>query len=264
MMSWLFRTKWLAVVTFAVLCGVILGIGNMACSSKLTPTAASTPTLVSISIAPALDITLQAGSTQYFEAEGTYSDGSTKNISSLVSWSSSDHSVAIMSSSGLATGIDAGTVKIYVSLSEVTSSPVTITVVPGPVTSTQTPTPTTVPTSTPSATTTPTPTPTVPAIPSAANSVIAAYPPTISPDGSSTAAIAVVEKDANNNNLQSSGVLPVLTTTLGKLSKVTDNGHGSYTATLTSSETQGVAIITGTINGVRIGTSANVTFGPSF
>jgi hypothetical protein len=51
-----------------------------------------------------------------------------------------------------------------------------------------------------------------------------------------------------------------LATDLGTLGAVTDNGDGSYTATLTSSTTAGAATVTGTVNTVAIADDAAVSF----
>ncbi len=77
-------------------------------STVLTVTAA---TLVSIAVTPA-SFTIAPGGTQQFTATGTYTDGSTQNLSSSVSWNSSDTAVATINSTGLATGVAAGTTTI--------------------------------------------------------------------------------------------------------------------------------------------------------
>ncbi len=101
-----------------------------------------------------------------------------------------------------------------------------------------------------------------PAAVSAAHSVISASPTAITANGTSTSTITVTEKDAYGNSLTASGGLPVLSTSAGSLGSVTDNGNGTYTATLTSATTAGTANVTGTIGGTAIGTSASVVFTP--
>jgi uncharacterized protein YjdB len=61
------------------------------------------PLLTSIQVTPA-NSTLDIGQTQQFTAVGTFSDGSSKDLTSLVTWSSSNTTVATISSSGLALG----------------------------------------------------------------------------------------------------------------------------------------------------------------
>jgi uncharacterized protein YjdB len=61
-------------------------------------------------------------------ATGTFSDGSTFNLTGQVTWSSSNTSVATVNSSGLATAVGAGTVTItaqYGSTSATTTLAVT-------------------------------------------------------------------------------------------------------------------------------------------
>ena len=59
----------------------------------------------------------------------------------------------------------------------------------------------------------------------------------------------------------SAGVV-LLTTTIGKLSAVTDHGDGTYTAIFTSPNDAGTARIRGTLNGVAINSSATVQVRP--
>ncbi len=75
-------------------------------SSGVTPPPV-TPTLSSLQISPA-KISLGPGASQQFKATGTYSDGSSRDLSSSVQWSSSDGTVASVSTSGVATAVGAG------------------------------------------------------------------------------------------------------------------------------------------------------------
>ena len=59
------------------------------------------PVLTSITVAPA-NSTIDIGQTQQFTAVGTFSDGNTRDLTNLVTWSSSSTTVAAISSSGLA------------------------------------------------------------------------------------------------------------------------------------------------------------------
>jgi len=63
--------------------------------------------LVSLTVSPS-SASVAAGLTQQFSATGKYSDGTSKNITTSVAWTSSNSSVASISSSGLATGVTAG------------------------------------------------------------------------------------------------------------------------------------------------------------
>ncbi len=86
---------------------------------------------------------------------------------------------------------------------------------------------------------------------STATSTIGASPTSIVANGTSTSALTVQLKDASGNNLTSGGATVGLATNRGSLGVVTDNGNGTYSATLTSSTTSGPANVTGTIGGAR-------------
>jgi hypothetical protein len=98
---------------------------------------------------------------------------------------------------------------------------------------------------------------------SASNSVISAVPAAITADGSSTSTVTVQAEDTYGNNLTTGGATVNLSTSLGRLGPVTDNGDGTYSATLTSSTTPGAASVNGTLNGAAIGHSATVAFSSS-
>ena len=87
----------------------------------------SQATLTSISVSPA-NASLAAGSTLQYTATGHYSDGSTASINNA-SWSSDNTAAAtINSSSGLATGVAAGSANIRATVGTVTgSTPLTVT-----------------------------------------------------------------------------------------------------------------------------------------
>ena len=72
---------------------------------------------------------LMVGLSLQFTATGTYSDGSTSDITSKVTWRSSDTNKATISSTGLATGVSAGTTDISASMSGVVSPVVILKVV---------------------------------------------------------------------------------------------------------------------------------------
>jgi uncharacterized protein YjdB len=86
------------------------------------------PTLTSITVTPATP-SVAVDNTQQMTATGTYNDGSTKNITSSVSWSSEDVAVAKVSNSGLVTGVAPGTVSVTATSGTISgSTSVTITV----------------------------------------------------------------------------------------------------------------------------------------
>ncbi len=84
---------------------------------------------------------------------------------------------------------------------------------------------------------------------SGATSTLAASLTSIVADGASTSTITVTLKDSYGNSLGSGGDAVVLSTTDGMLSSVTDNGNGTYTATLTAPVTPGSGTVSGTVNG---------------
>src|SRR5262249_20129150 len=84
-------------------------------------------TLTSIALTP-LGPTIAKGQTQQFTATGTYSDGTTANLSSQVTWSSGTQSVATISGTGLATGVGVGSSAITAMLGGVTTPADTLTV----------------------------------------------------------------------------------------------------------------------------------------
>ena len=92
-------------------------------------TVAKSISLQSISISPT-NPSINQSQTQQFSATGTYSDGSSKNITTSVTWASSSGGVASVGvNSGLATGISAGSSQITATLGSVVSSTATLTVV---------------------------------------------------------------------------------------------------------------------------------------
>jgi O-glycosyl hydrolase len=93
-----------------------------AASAEASPTAiALTPT----------NTTLTAGDQQQFTATGTYSDGSTRDVSSQAIWTSTDPAVATINASGLATALTGGTTTIAATWSGLSAgTPLTVTVPP--------------------------------------------------------------------------------------------------------------------------------------
>ena len=91
-------------------------------------------TLKSIAVTP-MSPSIVAGNTQQFTATGTYSDNSTKNITTSVTWKSSNTAFAtIGTASGLATGVAAGTTEITATQGSVVSPNDSLTVTAATVT----------------------------------------------------------------------------------------------------------------------------------
>lgn len=102
-----------------------LVVGLVACggggSSTSTQPPVQTPTLLSVSISPT-DISVPLGKTQQLKATGTYSDSSSKELTSSVTWKSSDTSVATVSNAGLLTTLKKGSVTITATSGSVSKS----------------------------------------------------------------------------------------------------------------------------------------------
>jgi PKD repeat protein len=100
--------------------------------SGATTLTVAKPALVSIAISPT-NSSVIVGTTRQFTATGTYTDGSSQNITTSVTWSSDALAVASINSAGLATAVAPGTADISASSGTVTNSTtLTVTGVPGP------------------------------------------------------------------------------------------------------------------------------------
>ena len=77
-------------------------------STSLTVTA---PMSASIAVTPA-NASIPQGTTQQYMATGTYSDNSTQNLTSSVTWTFSNTATATITSAGLATGVVTGSTTI--------------------------------------------------------------------------------------------------------------------------------------------------------
>lgn len=114
---------------FLFLCVVVFllsSCGGGGSSSSNVPSN-PTPTLKAITVSPT-NVSGIIGTTQQFSAIGTYSDATTSNLTDTVTWSSSDASIANISSGGLAGLQTAGTTKITAALGTISGS-TTLTVV---------------------------------------------------------------------------------------------------------------------------------------
>lgn len=79
-------------------------------------------TLSSVTVYPTGDVNTVIGRSHQYQAMAVYSDGSTTDVTSQVSWSVSDTSIAIHSENGLVSVIAAGTATISVSYKGMSSS----------------------------------------------------------------------------------------------------------------------------------------------
>jgi hypothetical protein len=100
------------------------------CSSSSSSTPAAN--LTGLSITPAT-VSLQVGGAQQLTATGTYSDGSTQNVTASASWVSSVGTTATVTNSGLVSAVATGTTRITATYGgktatrDVTVSPATVT-----------------------------------------------------------------------------------------------------------------------------------------
>jgi uncharacterized repeat protein (TIGR03803 family) len=116
--------------TITVTCKVASTCGSVSGSSTVTVTQVI---LASIAVTPASP-SIALGLTETFTATGTYSDNSTHNLTSQVTWTSATTSVATISnasgSAGVAHPVATGTTQITATLGAIASPAVTLTVTP--------------------------------------------------------------------------------------------------------------------------------------
>jgi hypothetical protein len=93
-------------------------LGSVSAQAPLTVTAA---VLQSVAITPT-GASFPLGSSLQLTATGTYSDGSTQNLTSTVNWSVSNPSVGAVSSTGVATGHTTGTLNVVATQGGVTGN----------------------------------------------------------------------------------------------------------------------------------------------
>jgi len=94
--------------------------GKFSASATLQVNSAAT-NLASIAVSPAAS-SLPVNTSQQFTATGTYKDGSSRDLTALVSWASTFSSIATVDVTGVATGMSAGSTTISASLGGVTGS----------------------------------------------------------------------------------------------------------------------------------------------
>jgi len=87
----------------------------VACSNSASPSATIQSIVIS-GTAPAKGASVQ------FTATGTFSDGTTKDVTSTATWATSDSTIATVSAVGLVTGVGDGTVSITATYQTATTS----------------------------------------------------------------------------------------------------------------------------------------------
>src|SRR5207248_1769831 len=85
-------------------------------NASVSPTVSLTGTgasgaLLSIAVTPA-NPSFALGTTQQLKATGTYSDGSTQDLTNTVTWDTTDHTIAMVNAQGLATSVAAGSTTV--------------------------------------------------------------------------------------------------------------------------------------------------------
>ncbi len=111
-------TRWFTrSVSKAVLLASFIGVA--ACSSNGGGTAS--PTLTSVQVTPASE-QIPVGITQQYAARGSYSDGSTRDLTAQVTWASTTPATASISAAGLATAAHEGSTTITATLAGVSGS----------------------------------------------------------------------------------------------------------------------------------------------
>jgi arylsulfate sulfotransferase len=104
-----------------------LALLSLACVVLLAACNSSTPVLQYVTITPSTGTT-SVGGTFHFTAQAYYSNGSVQDGTSLVSWASSNTSVATIVAGGLATGAGAGTTSITATAAGTPGASATLTV----------------------------------------------------------------------------------------------------------------------------------------
>ena len=103
------------------------GVGSTTIQGNFTGLSASTTlsvnaaNLSSIAITPA-DSSIAQGTRAQLKATGTFNDGSTRDVTFLASWNSSDITIASVSGSGVASGVFPGTIKVTATLGSVSAN----------------------------------------------------------------------------------------------------------------------------------------------
>ncbi len=104
-----------------------LALLSLACIALLAACNSSAPVLQYVTITPSTGTT-SVGGTFQFTAQAYYSNGSVQDGTSLVTWASSNTSVATIVTGGLATGVGGGTTSITATAAGIPGATATLTV----------------------------------------------------------------------------------------------------------------------------------------
>ncbi|ACM22101.1 lipoprotein of unknown function DUF3443 [Geotalea daltonii FRC-32] len=101
---------------------LILALAMGGCGDSGNSNAALAPkVLLSIAVTPSAH-SLSTGQTQQFSATGTFSDGTSQDLTTAAAWSSTDAAVATINNAGLATAVAAGSTAITATSGDVKGS----------------------------------------------------------------------------------------------------------------------------------------------
>src|ERR1700739_4756958 len=103
-----FRCKVCPTLLVLSFLGAMIACSGAGSSSSTGTTPPPPPTMQSITLGPN-HISIISGTTQQFSATATFSDGSTKDVTSTATWTASAANIANVNSSGLATTLTEGT-----------------------------------------------------------------------------------------------------------------------------------------------------------
>jgi uncharacterized protein YjdB len=115
-------------LSLAIAVGILLTFVACGGGGGSAPRPNNAPTLASIQVS-GLSANIVAGQTQQLKALGSYSDGSTKDLTSVASWTSSDGNIAIVDASGMLTAKASGQCSVGAKLGSVNGS-LAVTVTP--------------------------------------------------------------------------------------------------------------------------------------
>jgi uncharacterized protein YjdB len=108
-------------VAAGVAAGTVTITGSIGQSPATATLTVSNATIQSITVAPA-NPTIALGSSQPFTASGSFSDGSTQDITSVAAWTSSTPTVAVVNQNGVASSASHGQTNINATFNSVTGS----------------------------------------------------------------------------------------------------------------------------------------------
>ena len=109
-----------------------LSPGSTTVTASLSGISGSVPVSITAAILKSIGVSVTSGSlalglSEQLTATGTYSDGSTQDITAVVHWSSSDTSIATISAAGLVLAVGSGSANVSAALGSVSqTSPLTV------------------------------------------------------------------------------------------------------------------------------------------